>query len=97
VALTPPPAGSIFRILELSPGTEPLMHCTDTIDYVIVLDGEVDMVMDDCEVHLRAGDVMVQQATWHGWANRGDRPCRIAFVLVAATPPPQLRPHSPRH
>ncbi|MBI2090503.1 MAG: cupin domain-containing protein [Deltaproteobacteria bacterium] len=82
--LTPGPNGTIFRILELPPGTEPFMHRTDTIDYVIVMDGEVDMLLDDSEVHMKAGEVMVQRATWHGWANRSDKPCRIAFILIDA-------------
>ena len=61
------------------------MHKTETIDYVIVMDGEVDMLLDDSEVHMVAGDVMVQRGTWHGWTNRGDKTCRIAFILVDAT------------
>jgi quercetin dioxygenase-like cupin family protein len=82
--LEPAPNGTIFRILELPPGIPPRMHKTETIDYVIVLDGEVDMLLDDSEVHMKAGDVMVQKGTWHGWTNRSDRPCRIAFVLIDA-------------
>jgi len=87
-ALTPGPNGTIFRILELPPHTEPHMHRTDTLDYVIVMEGEVDMLLDDdAEVHMQAGDVMVQRATMHGWANRGDTLCRIAFVLIDAKGP----------
>lgn len=82
--LTPGPNGTIFRILELPARTAPFMHRTDTIDYVIVMDGEVDMLLDDSEVHMKAGEVMVQRGTWHGWANRSDKPCRIAFILVDA-------------
>lgn len=85
--IEPPERGTIFRILELSPGKEAYMHRTDTVDYVIVMSGECDMVLDDSRVHMRAGDVMVQRATWHGWTNRGSRPCRIAFVLVGAKTP----------
>ncbi len=85
--IEPPERGTIFRILELSPGKEAYMHRTDTVDYVIVMSGECDMVLDDSRVHMRAGDVMVQRATWHGWTNRGSRPCRIAFVLVGAKRP----------
>lgn len=83
----PLPAGTMLKVLELSPGTKPLMHKTATLDYVIVIEGEVDMLLDDgAEVHLKAGDLMIQRATLHGWANRSDRPCRIAFVLVDARP-----------
>jgi uncharacterized cupin superfamily protein len=49
-----------------------------------VLEGEIDMLLDDSEVHLEAGDVLVQQGTNHAWVNRGTRPCRMAFVLVDA-------------
>jgi len=62
----------------------PGMHKTNTIDYAAVLSGEIDMLLDDSEVHLKAGDVVVQQATNHAWANRGDVPCQIAFILVDA-------------
>jgi mannose-6-phosphate isomerase-like protein (cupin superfamily) len=60
------------------------MHRTRSIDYAVVLEGEIDMLLDDSEVHLRAGDVLVQQGTNHAWVNRGTSPCRVAFVLVDA-------------
>ena len=60
------------------------MHRTRTIDYAIVLSGEIYAVLDEGEVLLKAGDVLIQRATNHAWSNRGDRPCRIAFVLVDA-------------
>jgi mannose-6-phosphate isomerase-like protein (cupin superfamily) len=60
------------------------MHRTRSIDYAVVLEGEIDMLLDDSEVHLQAGDVLVQQGTNHAWANRGSQPCRMAFVLVDA-------------
>ena len=60
------------------------MHCTKSVDYAVVLEGEIDMLLDDSEVHLEAGDVLVQQGTNHAWVNRGTKPCRIAFVLVDA-------------
>jgi mannose-6-phosphate isomerase-like protein (cupin superfamily) len=62
----------------------PGMHCTKSIDYALILSGEVDMLLDDADVHLKAGDVIVQQATNHAWVNRGSVPCRIAFILVDA-------------
>jgi hypothetical protein len=84
MSLEPPRNGSIFRVIEFPPSTAPRMHRTDTIDYVIVMDGEIDMLLRDSEEHLKSGDVMVQRGTYHGWANRGDAPCRIAFILIDA-------------
>jgi hypothetical protein len=63
------------------------MHRTRSIDYAIVLSGEIDMLLDESEIHLTAGDVLVQQATNHAWVNRGSAPCRIAFVLIDAHDP----------
>jgi mannose-6-phosphate isomerase-like protein (cupin superfamily) len=63
------------------------MHRTRSIDYAVVMEGEIDMILDDGEVHLAAGDVLVQQGTDHAWVNRGERPCRIAFVLIDAADP----------
>ena len=60
------------------------MHRTRSVDYAVVIEGEIDMLLDDSEVHLRAGDVLVQQGTNHAWVNRGNAPCRIAFVLIDA-------------
>jgi len=60
------------------------MHRTKSVDYAIVLEGEIDMLLDDSDVRLKAGDVLVQQGTNHAWVNRGREPCRIAFVLVDA-------------
>lgn len=65
----------------------PLMHRTRSIDYVVVMSGEIDMLLDDTEIHLRAGDVLVQQATNHAWVNRSRENCRIAFVLIDAEEP----------
>ena len=60
----------------------PGMHRTKTIDYAVILSGEIDMLLDDSEVHLKAGDVVVQRGTNHAWVNRGDQPCRVAFILI---------------
>jgi quercetin dioxygenase-like cupin family protein len=78
--------GTVFRILELAPGVTPRNHRTDSIDYAVVMSGEVDMELDDTKVHLKAGDVLVQRGTIHNWVNRGTEPCVIAFVLIAAKP-----------
>ena len=63
----------------------PGMHRTRTIDYVAILSGEIDMLLDDSEVHLKAGDVVVQRGTNHAWVNRGNEPCKAIVVLVDAT------------
>ena len=78
--------GTVFRILELAPGVTPRNHRTDSIDYAVVMSGEVDMELDDAKVHLKAGDVLVQRGTIHNWVNHGTEPCLIAFVLIAARP-----------
>lgn len=77
--------GTIFRIVRYEPGVAPRNHRTETIDYAVVMSGEIDMRLDDgVVVRLRAGDTLVQQATLHDWINNGKEPCVIAFVLVPA-------------
>jgi uncharacterized cupin superfamily protein len=63
------------------------MHRTSTCDYAFVMSGEIVMLLDDSEVTLKAGDILIQQATNHAWVNRSDKPCRIAFVLMDAKDP----------
>jgi len=63
------------------------MHRTKSVDYAVVISGEIDMLLDDSEVHLKAGAVLVQRGTNHGWVNRGKESCRIAFVLIDAKEP----------
>jgi hypothetical protein len=67
----------------------PGMHRTHSIDYALILDGEIDMLLDDPkdDVHLKAGDVVIQNGTNHAWVNRSDKPCRIAFILIGAKAP----------
>jgi len=74
--------GAAHRIVEGA--RHPFMHRTDTVDYAIVLEGEIDMLMDEEDVHLKAGDVVIQRGTNHAWANRYDTLCRIAFILIDA-------------
>ncbi len=82
----PSNAGAVFRVLELQPGTQPHMHKTQTIDYIVVLQGELTMTLEDGKaVTMKPRDTMVQRATVHGWANRGDKPCRFATVVIDAT------------
>ena len=58
------------------------MHRTETIDYGIVLEGEITLLMDEGDTLLRAGDIVIQRGTNHGWANRSAANCRIVFVLI---------------
>jgi mannose-6-phosphate isomerase-like protein (cupin superfamily) len=69
------------------PPRHPMMHRTRSLDYAVVISGEIDMLLDEGEVHLKAGDVVVQQATNHAWVNRGHEPCRIAFILIDSQEP----------
>ena len=69
------------------PVRHPLMHRTRTVDYAVVLSGEIDMMLDDTVIHIKSGDVVVQQATNHAWINRSAQPCRILFVLVDSKQP----------
>ena len=78
--------GTVFRVIEFAPGVAPRNHRTDSIDYAVVLSGEIDMELDDAVVHLKAGDVLVQRGTIHNWVNRGAEACVMAFVLIDAKP-----------
>jgi mannose-6-phosphate isomerase-like protein (cupin superfamily) len=113
IGITPPPGGTILRVIEFAPETEvkadyaarlrilqslgvapegeyrekprhPAMHRTRTIDYALILSGEIDMLLDDSEIHLKPGDVVIQRGTNHAWVNRGETPCRVAAILVDA-------------
>lgn len=78
--------GTVFRVIEYAPGVAPRNHRTNSIDYAVVLSGEIEMEMDGQVVALRAGDVLVQRGTIHDWINRSNKPCVIAFVLIDARP-----------
>lgn len=78
--------GTVFRVVEFAPGVAPRNHRTDSIDYAVIIAGEIDMVLDDQTVHLKAGDVLVQRGTIHNWVNNGPEPCTIAFTLIDANP-----------
>jgi quercetin dioxygenase-like cupin family protein len=76
-----------FRISRYDPGVTPRMHRTQSLDYIVVMKGEIDMELDDgIIVHLKEGDVCVQQGTIHNWINNGTEPCIIAFILLASDP-----------
>lgn len=86
--IAPPEGGHVFRILQLAPGKSAFMHRTDTVDYCIVMKGACVMKLDgDEEVSMSAGDVLVQRGTWHGWENRGEEPCQLAFILIRSEAP----------
>ena len=78
--------GTVFRVVEFMPGVSPRVHRTDSIDYAVVMSGEIDMELDDSVVHLKAADVVVQRGTIHNWVNHGAESCVIAFVLIDAKP-----------
>ena len=93
VSHTPPPGGNILRLLEIAPDPPGVnmadvgMHVTSTVDYVSVLSGEITVVLEDGEVALRPGDVLIQRGTVHAWSNRGSVPCVMLGVLVDAVNP----------
>jgi quercetin dioxygenase-like cupin family protein len=72
--------------MEAGAPRHPGMHKTSSVDYALVLDGEIWALMDEGEVLMHAGDCLVQRGTNHAWSNRTDRPCRMAFILVNADP-----------
>lgn len=78
------PNGTVFRIVSFGPGVTPRNHRTDSVDYAVIMSGEIDMDIDGTIVHLKAGDVLVQRGTIHNWINKGSEPCVIAFVLISA-------------
>ena len=89
-------AASAFTILDPSaskwaPGQHPGMHRTETVDYAIVLDGTISMILDVGEIEMSAGDVLVQMGTTHAWVNRSGAPATVAFILVDAKFEPDLQ------
>lgn len=78
--------GTVFRVVRYEPGVTPRRHRTDSVDYAVVISGEIEMELDGVTVKLKAGDTVVQRGTVHNWANRGTEPALVAFVLVDAKP-----------
>jgi quercetin dioxygenase-like cupin family protein len=77
--------GSVIRIVDMLPGKQSPMHRTNSIDYGIVMSGEIELELDDGRVTtVREGGVIVQRGTNHLWRNVTDKPCRIAFILIEA-------------
>jgi len=88
------PGESRFRLMEFAPGKDFAMHASPTIDYLAILDGEIDLELEDgTEVHLSPGDSVVQRGVMHAWHNRSDRPCQIVGVLIGADPLPDVENH----
>src|SRR5580658_3922367 len=90
-----PVSGHLLRIIEIYPpsqgGKRTVMHRTRTVDYVVVINGEIVLVLDDSEVTLRPGDVVVQRGTDHAWENRSNQPARMAFFHIDAQFSEELR------
>lgn len=83
------PGETRFRLCEFPAGMNAPMHTTPTIDYITVLDGSIDLELEDgTEVHLERGDTCVQRGTAHAWHNRGSEPFRMAVVMVGAADEP---------
>ncbi|MDD3798359.1 MAG: cupin domain-containing protein [Novosphingobium sp.] len=79
-------ASSLFMMLEFAPGQEPFWHATNTIDYIVVVDGEVVLELETGEVTLKAGDCLVDRGVIHSWRNDTDKPARVACVAIPAAP-----------
>lgn len=78
--------GTVFRVVHYGPGVTPRQHRTDSIDYGVVIAGQIDLELDDEVVTLRTGDLLVQRGTIHSWTNHGPEPAVVAFALIAAKP-----------
>jgi mannose-6-phosphate isomerase-like protein (cupin superfamily) len=94
VQLNPPPAGSVFRMVEFPPdsdwknsGVPDQVHATPSLDYAIVLEGEIWAVLDEEERLMKPGEVLIQRGTRHAWSNRSNKPAVMAFVLIGGTIP----------
>ena len=79
-------SGSAALAANKSSARHPMMHTTNTVDYAIILSGEIWAIMDVGEKKMKAGDVLVQRGTNHAWANRSNKPCHVAFILIDAKP-----------
>lgn len=94
--IAPNGPGTNIRVNEFLPGhvvdgLQTAMHRTESVDYGLVLEGEMTLILTDSEVSLTAGDIVIQRGTDHAWANRSDRSARMAFILVGGEFDPQLR------
>jgi naringenin degradation protein FdeH len=89
--IPPPSGGSVLRRVDFAPGARSPMHRTESVDYGIVLEGEIHLVLDGEATVLRPGDVVVQRGTNHAWENRGAEPTRMLFILVDGAFADELR------
>ena len=80
--------GSGVHVPDKTAEPHPFMHRTRSLDYALIMSGEIDMLLDDSSVHVKAGDVVIQQGTNHAWVNRSQDVCRIAFIMIDAEEPP---------
>ncbi|RQV69656.1 cupin domain-containing protein [Burkholderia cenocepacia] len=83
-------AGDVHASTVRADSPHPLMHRTESIDYGVVIDGEMTLVLDDSDVALAPGSVVIQRGTNHAWANRSGRPCRMLFVLIDGLYDPEI-------
>ncbi len=96
IRVPPPARGTKIRVNEFFPGhvgpegRQSPVHRTQSVDYGIVLEGEIVLILDDSEVTLKAGDIAIQRGTDHAWANRTDQVCRVAFILIDGEFAPEL-------
>ena len=81
-----PDSGTRFVFSDFEPGIVPLMHATDTIDYIVILSGAITLVTETSETVVRAGELVVDRGVVHGWRNDGDVPCRLVSVMIPAHP-----------
>jgi len=87
--LFPSQSGSLFTYAEIDPGhgvDEQGWHATDTVDYIVILNGEIYCLLGEEEVLLKAGDVLVQRGTHHAWVNRSSETCILVGVIIGANP-----------
>ena len=98
--LTPEQARDLFRKSGAgeastfgSGGRHPMMHRTETVDYAVVLEGEITLLLDEGDVQLKAGDVVIQRGTSHAWSNRSGKNVKMLYVLIDGEFAPDLDGH----
>jgi quercetin dioxygenase-like cupin family protein len=103
-SMTPEQAREVFRASNNEAastygrgGRHPMMHRTETVDYAVVLEGEITMLLDDQDVQLKAGDVVIQRGTNHAWSNRSGKPARMLYVLIDGEFDPALATSIKQH
>ena len=96
-SLTPEQARSFFKEggneSAHTGGRHPFMHRTESVDYAVVLEGEITMLLDEEDVELKAGDIVIQRGTNHAWSNRSGKPVRMLYILIDGKFDPELAAH----